>query len=108
MANSPTFRKFAEDVENMKPEEFNNFMKNVGTEMQSLAMKFKDGGVDAAIESNPGDALRIGGQIVLTQETTAGAMDKEQTARDNFTATITQSTETPEMASSNCKMLSSS
>ena len=100
MANSPTFRKFAEDVENMKPEEFNNFMKNVGTEMQNLAMKFKDGGVDAAMNSTLGDALRIGGQIVLTQETTAGAMDKEQTARDNFTATITQSTETLEMASS--------
>lgn len=99
MANSPTFAKFAKDVENMSPEELNNFMVNVGSEMGDLAMKFKDGGVDVALGSGQsfGELLRLAGELKMVRETSEGtrsAVSEEQKARDASTAKMAQVEET--------------
>ena len=99
MANSPTFQKFATEIENMSPAELNNFMKQVGDEMKALAIKFKDGGVDAAMNTQFGQILQIGGQLATTIETSDTALDNEQNARNTFTEKVTNSVTTMEALS---------
>ena len=96
MANSPTFEKFAKDIENMSPEEYNNFQRDVGDEMQKLAMKFKDGGIDAAMNTSFGSALQVAGQLAMTVEATEGAVSAQQAAQDKLTTAIGNSVTTLE------------
>ena len=96
MANSPTFKQFAKDIENMDAAEFNNFQKKVGEEMKALALRFKDGGIDAAMNSTFGSALQIAGQLATTVETTKSAIDNEQSARDKLTTAVGNSVTTLE------------
>jgi len=96
MANSPTFEKFAKDIENMSPEEYNNFQRQVGDEMKNLAMKFKDGGIDAAMNTSFGSALQVAGQLAMTVEATEGAVAGQQAAQDNLTTAIGNSVTTLE------------
>ena len=96
MANSPTFRQFAKDIEDMDPAAFNNFQKQVGDEMKALALRFKDGGIDASMNSAFGSALQIAGQLQMTVETTKSAIDNEQSARDKLTTAVGNSVTTLE------------
>ena len=99
MANSPTFEKFAKDIENMSPEEYNNFQKQVGDEMKNLAMKFKNGGIDAAMNSSFGSALQVAGQLAMTVETVEGSVSNQQQAYDKLTTAVGNSVTTLESLS---------
>ena len=73
-------------------------MKQVGDEMKALAIKFKDGGVDAAMNIRLSQILQIGGQLA-TIETSDTALDNEQNARNTFTEKVTHSVTTMEALS---------
>ena len=99
MANSPTFAKFGKDIENMSPEQLNNFMHTVGNELGDLATIFKDGGVDVALGSGQsfGELLRLAGELKMVRETSEGtrsAVSEEQKARNESTAKMAQVEET--------------
>ena len=64
--------------------------------MKALALRFKDGGIDAAMNSTFGSALQIAGQLATTVETTKSAIDNEQSARDKLTTAVGNSVTTLE------------
>ena len=101
MANSPTFERFAKDIENMSPERMNNFVKEVGDELGGLAKKFEMGGVDAALSAGGsfGSLLQMGGQLAMAVESTEGSVKKQQTETDKLTTAVGNSVTTLEALS---------
>ena len=107
MANSPVFKQFATDIENMSPEQMNNFVKDVGDELGGLAQKFKLGGVDAALSAGGsfGSLLTMGGQLAMAVEATEGSVTKQQTETDKLTTAIGNSVTTLEQLSGSSQAL---
>lgn len=96
MANSETFRSQAQNIQNMSKEQMANFIQGVGQDSLEFANSLRDAGTQAAIAAgtSAGDLARLAGVLSTARTSVEGAVDAEQTARDQMTTAMTGLAET--------------